>query len=131
MSARSAFSWLAFVGALLVGIAMYLQTTSMDLSRFSFSQYLAADVAIPAWWEVVVTPLALGSTLLVTAAACIALRLQRRSAFLVVLTCALLAGLVSFFSPSFGIFTIVMLVPLAISTYLKQRSGYYHDNGAT
>ena len=48
------------VGATLIGLSLFMQTQSMDLSRFKLSQYLKGDFISPLWWEVIGVPMLSG-----------------------------------------------------------------------
>jgi hypothetical protein len=114
---KSPFHWLAFIGAFLAGLASYLQTTSMDLSRFGLKEYLAADGTIPAWWHVVAIPFVLGLLYLVTALICLRLRPTRAVAFAVLVVCFLAATALCFFNSGMGLFLSVVLIPLLVGGY--------------
>jgi len=114
---KSPFLWLALIGLFLVGLAAYLQGTSMDLSRFGVSHYLTADSAIPAWWHGVALPFILGLLYLVTAFVCLCLRPRRRVTFAVLAGCLLLAAALCLFNVGVGLLAFVMLALLLVATF--------------
>jgi hypothetical protein len=111
---KSPFPWLALIGTFLVGLAAYLQITSMDLSRFALSDYLVAGSAVPAWWHVIAVPFMLGLIYLVTALVCMRLRPSRSATFAVLIACLLFAAVLCFFDVWLGFSAAVFLVLLLV-----------------
>lgn len=53
--------WYALVGgAVMVGFAVWIQWTAMDLTRFSLFEYMVRDLGLLAWWQATGAPLVLG-----------------------------------------------------------------------
>ena len=119
---KSIFLWLALIGAVLFGLAAYLQGTSMDLSRFDVSEYLAAGAAIPEWCHVVALPFLVGLIYFVTAVVCLRLHPTRGMTFAVLVGCLLLSASLCLFNFGIGLFASVTLVPLLVAAFTRPTS---------
>ena len=119
---RSTFLWLAFIGAVLAGSAAYLQVASMDLSHFGLLDYVVADSAIAAWWEVVGLPFLVGVLYLVAAVVCLRILTGRRAALVVIAGCLLLAVLLCLVSVGHGLFAVLALVALLVGVFPRTTS---------
>jgi lipopolysaccharide export LptBFGC system permease protein LptF len=119
---KATYLVLALVGATLVLVPIYFQATSMDLARFTLSQYIAADTALAAWWAVVAWPFLVGASFLLAAAACSKLRPGRKATTGVLIVCLVLALLLCLVNLPFGVLAAVSLLLLVVGSLRQEPS---------
>src|SRR5438552_15716858 len=119
---KATYLMLAFVGGTLVSMPIYFQATSMDLGRFTLSQYIAADTALAAWWDTVAWPFLVGASFLIAAAACARFRLGRKATTGVLLVCLMLAVLLCLVNLPFGALAAISLLLLVLGSFRREPS---------
>jgi hypothetical protein len=105
---------LAFVGAVLAYLALYIQYVSMDLGRFSLARYLARDVHMLTWWQLVALPLATGASYLIVALVCLLRQRSPQVALLVFAACLSVALALFLFGSWAGIYAGISLLALMV-----------------
>ena len=109
---------LAFTGLAIASMGVYLQITSMDLEKYSFSEYLSKDIKLIEWWKVVVLPTFVGIIFLIFSV--VGLKIQStRKIFLCTLVLSILALPLHVFS---GVIGIVMSVTCLVAEYKHNKS---------
>ena len=115
------FLLLGFTGAFLVGLATYLQASSMYLSRIDlWGFYLKRAIENPDARAIVIYPFLVGSVYLATALICLLLRPTRLATLFVITGSLLLAVLLLVFSP-FGIPALVYSALLFVFYFAERR----------
>lgn len=118
------FLTLAFVGAAIAFGALYTQFVSMDLQRFTLTEYLQKDVTLFVWWQAVVAPFVVGIGYVVTAIVGVCLKPGSQSTVLILLGCLAGAILLCFAHAGFGIMASVSLLAISFGPLyaaLRQR----------
>lgn len=109
---------LAFVGVVMLSIALYSQMTGMDLHRHPLAQYLRSDMALPAWWAAVGTPFLVGGVYVLIAATASSIPVRLR--FLAMPACFVLALTLILFGAGLGIFAAVSIFLLLIASVWRR-----------
>ena len=120
MKKKPEYLLLAFIGALMVLMATYIQWTSMDLGRYGIGEYVVADLGRWAWWSTLGIPFLLGITYLGAAIFGLRANLGNRSALILFGGC-FVAGCVLAIVSGFGYFAAIATgVCLASVAYDKK-----------
>ena len=119
---KTTFLILALVGGTLALVPIYFQATSMDLGRFTLSQYIATDTALAAWWAVVGWPFLVGASFLIAAAACARFRPGRKATTNVLIVCLVFAVLLCLVNLPFGGLAAVSLLLLVVGSFRRAPS---------
>ena len=121
---KATYPILALIGGTLVVVPIYLQASSMDLDRFTLTQYIAADTALSPWWAVVAFPFLVGLSFLIAAAACARLRPGRRAATSVLIVCFVLAVLLCLVNVPLGVLAAVSSLVLLVGSLRRTPSSF-------
>lgn len=124
----AAFFCLVVAGVVELLIAAYTQYISMDLSRFSITEYIRMDIRLRTWWSIVGIPLVSGSAY--TCAGLVGLKIKAQRfvslffllCFIVAMILAAIIGGSSFSTLFFTGLALAYVFPLQMARGLKPPS---------
>jgi hypothetical protein len=102
MKVSPIFSMLAIVGIGLMTGAIYVQSLTMDLNKYTVWQYFSADFFMPEWWAAIAAPFGVGFTYICIAIASMRLGPTIQTTIRIFTFCIVVAILLRFANSALG-----------------------------